>query len=83
MLGAAGQAGVALAADQAPTAFLNASQLDGYVNSNGSMIIHGLQTGVVKRCPGMASQAATDGSSPFRDFDGSLDCDPGLAPPGP
>jgi phospholipid/cholesterol/gamma-HCH transport system substrate-binding protein len=48
-----------------------------------SQRLDGLQTGVVKRCPGMASQAATDGSSPFRDFDGSLDCDPGLAPPGP
>jgi phospholipid/cholesterol/gamma-HCH transport system substrate-binding protein len=43
----------------------------------------GLQTHAVKRCPGMASQAASDGSSPFRDFDGSLDCDPGLTPPGP
>jgi phospholipid/cholesterol/gamma-HCH transport system substrate-binding protein len=48
-----------------------------------SQRLDGLQTGVVKRCPGMATQAATDGSSPFRDFDGSLDCDPGLAPPGP
>jgi phospholipid/cholesterol/gamma-HCH transport system substrate-binding protein len=43
----------------------------------------GLQTHVVKRCPGMATQAASDGSSPFRDFDRSLDCDPGLTPPGP
>jgi phospholipid/cholesterol/gamma-HCH transport system substrate-binding protein len=48
-----------------------------------SQRLDGLQTGVVKRCPGMATQAASDGSSPFRDFDGSLDCDPGLAPPGP
>jgi phospholipid/cholesterol/gamma-HCH transport system substrate-binding protein len=48
-----------------------------------SQRLDGLQTGVVKRCPGMASQAAADGSSPFRDFDGSLDCDPGLTPPGP
>jgi phospholipid/cholesterol/gamma-HCH transport system substrate-binding protein len=48
-----------------------------------SQRVDGMQTGVVKRCPGMATQAATDGSSPFRDFDGSLDCDPGLAPPGP
>jgi phospholipid/cholesterol/gamma-HCH transport system substrate-binding protein len=48
-----------------------------------SQRLDGLQTGVIKRCPGMASQAATDGSSPFRDFDGSLDCDPGLTPPGP
>jgi phospholipid/cholesterol/gamma-HCH transport system substrate-binding protein len=48
-----------------------------------SQRLDGLQTHVVKRCPGMASQAASDGSSPFRDFDGSLDCDPGLTPPGP
>jgi phospholipid/cholesterol/gamma-HCH transport system substrate-binding protein len=48
-----------------------------------SQRLDGLQTGVIKRCPGMASQAAADGSSPFRDFDGSLDCDPGLTPPGP
>ena len=48
-----------------------------------SQRLDGLQTGAIKRCPGMASQAATDGSSPFRDFDGSLDCDPGLTPPGP
>jgi phospholipid/cholesterol/gamma-HCH transport system substrate-binding protein len=48
-----------------------------------SQRLDGLQTHVVKRCPGMATQAATDGSSPFRDFDGSLDCDPGLTPPGP
>jgi phospholipid/cholesterol/gamma-HCH transport system substrate-binding protein len=48
-----------------------------------SQRLDALQTHVIKRCPGMASQAATDGSSPFRDFDGSLDCDPGLVPPGP
>lgn len=48
-----------------------------------SQRLDGLQTHVVKRCPGMATQAASDGSSPFRDFDGSLDCDPGLTPPGP
>jgi phospholipid/cholesterol/gamma-HCH transport system substrate-binding protein len=48
-----------------------------------SQRLDGLQTHVIRRCPGMASQPASDGSSPFRDFDGSLDCDPGLAPPGP
>jgi len=48
-----------------------------------SQRLDGLQTGVVKRCPGMASQAPADGSAPFRDFDGSLDCDPSLAVPGP
>jgi phospholipid/cholesterol/gamma-HCH transport system substrate-binding protein len=48
-----------------------------------SQRLDGLQTGVVKRCPGMASQAPVDGSAPFRDSDGSLDCDPSLAVPGP
>jgi phospholipid/cholesterol/gamma-HCH transport system substrate-binding protein len=43
----------------------------------------GLQTGQVRRCPGMASQAPADGSAPFRDSDGSLDCDPSLVLPGP
>jgi phospholipid/cholesterol/gamma-HCH transport system substrate-binding protein len=48
-----------------------------------SQRLDGLQTGAVKRCPGMASQAPADGSAPFRDSDGSLDCDPSLTPPGP
>jgi phospholipid/cholesterol/gamma-HCH transport system substrate-binding protein len=48
-----------------------------------SQRLDGLQTGVVKRCPGAASQAPIDGSAPFRDSDGSLDCDPSLAVPGP
>jgi phospholipid/cholesterol/gamma-HCH transport system substrate-binding protein len=38
-----------------------------------------LQTGVIKRCPGSASQPATDGSSPFTDG-GALDCNPSLVP---
>jgi phospholipid/cholesterol/gamma-HCH transport system substrate-binding protein len=45
----------------------------------------GLQTGVVKRCPGAASQPAADGSAPYTDR-GNLtpqDCDPSLALPGP
>jgi hypothetical protein len=41
-----GLTGIALAGEQTPNAFLNGSQMDGYVNSNGSMILHGLQTGV-------------------------------------
>jgi hypothetical protein len=41
-----GVSGLALAGDQAPNAFLNSSQMSNYVNSNGSMILHGLQTGV-------------------------------------
>jgi phospholipid/cholesterol/gamma-HCH transport system substrate-binding protein len=43
----------------------------------------GLSTGNIKRCPGAASQAPADGSAPWRDVDGSLDCDPSLVPPGP
>jgi phospholipid/cholesterol/gamma-HCH transport system substrate-binding protein len=31
--------------------------------------------GKVARCPGAASQATADGSAPFRDTDGQLDCD--------
>jgi phospholipid/cholesterol/gamma-HCH transport system substrate-binding protein len=48
-----------------------------------SQRLDGLQSGVVKRCPGAASQAPADGSAPFRDTDGSLDCDPSLTVPGP
>jgi phospholipid/cholesterol/gamma-HCH transport system substrate-binding protein len=48
-----------------------------------SQRLAGLQSGAVKRCPGGASQAPADGSAPFRDSDGSLDCDPSLALPGP
>ena len=45
----------------------------------------GLQTNVVKRCPGAASQRAQDNSAPYTD-NGNLgpdDCDPSLVPPGP
>ena len=48
-----------------------------------SQRLAGLQTNQVRRCPGAASQAPVDGSAPFRDADGSLDCDPSLLPPGP
>jgi hypothetical protein len=43
---AIGITGLALATEQTPVAFTSASQMSQYVNSNGSMIIHGLQTGV-------------------------------------
>jgi hypothetical protein len=43
---AIGISGIALATDQAPNQFLSAAQGASYVNSNGSMILHGLQTGV-------------------------------------
>ena len=45
----------------------------------------GAETGVVKRCPGAASQPPPDGSAPYTD-NGNLgpdDCDPSLALPGP
>jgi phospholipid/cholesterol/gamma-HCH transport system substrate-binding protein len=43
----------------------------------------GYENAVVKRCPGAATQFPADGSAPFRDTDGKLDCDPSLAVPGP
>jgi phospholipid/cholesterol/gamma-HCH transport system substrate-binding protein len=43
----------------------------------------GLSTGNLRRCPGAASQYPPDGSAPFRDASGTLDCDPSLVPPGP
>ena len=48
-----------------------------------SQRLAGLQTGQVRRCPGAASQPPVDGSAPFRDTDGALDCDPSLVLPGP
>jgi len=42
-----------------------------------------IQAGNLRRCPGAASQAPADGSAPFRDSDGTLDCDPSQVPPGP
>jgi phospholipid/cholesterol/gamma-HCH transport system substrate-binding protein len=48
-----------------------------------SQRLDGLQTGQVRRCPGAASQPPVDGSAPFRDVDGTLDCDPSLVLPGP
>jgi phospholipid/cholesterol/gamma-HCH transport system substrate-binding protein len=43
----------------------------------------GYATNQLRRCPGSASQAAADGSAPWRDVSGTLDCDPGQVPPGP
>ncbi|MBA2349005.1 MAG: MCE family protein [Solirubrobacterales bacterium] len=39
-------------------------------------------TGQFRRCPGAATQPAADGSSPFRDAGGKLDCDPSQVIPG-
>jgi phospholipid/cholesterol/gamma-HCH transport system substrate-binding protein len=43
----------------------------------------GLETNQLRRCPGGASQPAADGSAPWRDVNGTLDCDPNEVPPGP
>lgn len=42
-----------------------------------------IQAGNLRRCPGTASQPAADGSAPFRDSEGTLDCDPTQVLPGP
>jgi phospholipid/cholesterol/gamma-HCH transport system substrate-binding protein len=42
-----------------------------------------IQAGNLRRCPGTASQPAADGSAPFRDSEGNLDCDPSQVLPGP
>jgi phospholipid/cholesterol/gamma-HCH transport system substrate-binding protein len=42
----------------------------------------GFQNGVIRRCPGAATQRPADHSAPFTDG-GTLDCDPTLALPGP
>jgi phospholipid/cholesterol/gamma-HCH transport system substrate-binding protein len=36
-----------------------------------------------RRCPGAATQPWIDGSNPYRDSAGTLDCDPTIVPPGP
>jgi phospholipid/cholesterol/gamma-HCH transport system substrate-binding protein len=48
-----------------------------------SQRLAGLQHNVIKRCPGTASQVPVDNSAPFRDANGTLDCDPSLVPRGP
>ncbi len=44
---------------------------------------NGLKARNSLRCPGGATQPAPDGSNPWRDSDGNLDCDPTDVPPGP
>ena len=41
-----GITGVALATNQAPSAFIDAAHVANYINTNGSLILHGLQAGV-------------------------------------
>jgi phospholipid/cholesterol/gamma-HCH transport system substrate-binding protein len=43
----------------------------------------GFEVNQLRRCPGAASQPAADGSAPWRDVSGTLDCDPEQVPPGP
>jgi phospholipid/cholesterol/gamma-HCH transport system substrate-binding protein len=50
-----------------------------------SQRMDGVQTGVIKRCPGAATQRPADNSAPYTD-NGNLgpeDCDPSLVLPGP
>ncbi len=44
-----------------------------------AQVIQGLKTGQLRRCPGAATQPASDGSSPFAD-NGQLGCDPSQTP---
>ncbi|MBA3408678.1 MAG: MCE family protein [Solirubrobacterales bacterium] len=45
--------------------------------------LDGLETNQLRRCPGAASQANADGSAPWLDVGGALDCDPTQTLPGP
>jgi phospholipid/cholesterol/gamma-HCH transport system substrate-binding protein len=45
--------------------------------------VTGTSTRNVTRCPGAASQPTADGSAPWRDTSGTLDCDPSEVLPGP
>jgi phospholipid/cholesterol/gamma-HCH transport system substrate-binding protein len=38
---------------------------------------------LIPRCPGSATQPLPDGSNPYRDRSGDLDCNPQIVPPGP
>jgi len=48
-----------------------------------SQRLGGLETRQSQRCPGGATQPPPDGSAPWRDSSGTLDCDPTTTPPGP
>ena len=50
-----------------------------------SQRLAGFQSGVIKRCPGAATQRPADGSAPYTDGTnlGPDDCDPSLTLPGP
>jgi phospholipid/cholesterol/gamma-HCH transport system substrate-binding protein len=57
---------------QVLTPVANATRLQGYN-----------QIGKSFRCPGGSTQPPPDGSAPWLDSDGDLDCDPSTVPPGP
>jgi phospholipid/cholesterol/gamma-HCH transport system substrate-binding protein len=44
---------------------------------------NGLNARNSARCPGAATQPPPDGSAPWRDSSGTLECDPNNVPPGP
>jgi phospholipid/cholesterol/gamma-HCH transport system substrate-binding protein len=46
---------------------------------NPAQVLNGLKTGQLRRCPGAATQPASDGSSPFTN-NGALGCDPTQVP---
>ncbi len=48
-------------------------------NTSGDRLA-GAQTGILRRCPGAATPPAADGSNPWRDAEGDLDCDPAQVP---
>jgi phospholipid/cholesterol/gamma-HCH transport system substrate-binding protein len=55
---------------------------DVLVPSQAGQRLDGLEFGKGDRCPGAAIQRAPDGSNPWRDSDGQLDCNPDIVPPG-
>ena len=51
--------------------------------NQGGRLETGLRVSQSERCPGSAMQPPPDGSAPWRDSDGDLDCKPENVPPGP
>jgi phospholipid/cholesterol/gamma-HCH transport system substrate-binding protein len=49
----------------------------------GSQRLPSLETGMLERCPGGASQPPADGSAPYQDAQANVDCDPSQVLPGP
>ena len=53
------------------------------VPQDPSQRLDGYRVNQLRRCPGTASQPPADGSAPWRDSSGTLDCDPSQVLPGP